>query len=295
MNRFDKAVIVLFVLATLWVVVRQSFPAYDPEAGRRPLPLSPPGAAAPREPPAERVRRPPLGDPGPLDPIFTVNAEAPKGGSVLLGTAFSVDQRGLWITARHVASEICQQLVMVVNGRATTATMAFVHPQSDITVLRTFEGTPALPLATGRPTIGETGFSFGFPTGVLGATEDTLMGRSREVHEGRFSGTTPTLTWAEMKRFPDSLTTLGGMSGGPMFNADGRVVGSVIASTIRRGRVFTASPELLRQIEHDTSLFATPPTPPPAGEVGDSADQLSDVAKALSGNSRIAKVYCKAG
>jgi serine protease Do len=294
MNRLDKAVIVLFLLATVWAVFRQNFPAYDPEAGRRPLPQAP-QAGAPPEPPGERVRRPPLSDPGPLDPIVTVNAEAPKPGSVMLGTAFSVDSRGLWITARHVANEVCQQLVMVVNGHTTTATMAFMHPESDITVLRTFEGTPALPLSTERPEVGETGFSFGFPTGVLGATEDTLMGRSREEHQGRFFGTTPTLTWAEMKRFPDSLTTLGGMSGGPMFNEDGRVVGSVIASSIRRGRVYSASPELLRQIEHDTGLFVPPPAPHPAEEVADPMEQLSDIAKALNGNSRIAKVYCKIG
>jgi S1-C subfamily serine protease len=119
---------------------------------------------------------------------------------------------------------------MVVDGRQIRASIAYQHPQADLTILRTATGKPPLPFSHDRLAVDQTGFSFGYPTGVLGATQDALMGRGRMRLGGRLSGITPTLTWAETQRFPDTLETLGGMSGGPMLDAQGRVIGIVVAA-----------------------------------------------------------------
>jgi hypothetical protein len=284
MSKLDRAV-VAFVLLILALSI---LGGHRPYYGRRPMPV-PPVTTAPAPPPAERVRRPPLAGPEPQDPLTLVKTEDVPEGKIVLGTAFSVEADGVWITARHVASAYCEKLAVVVGRRAIPATMAFVDPEADLTVLKTGEGAPAAPLATDPPQTGETGVSFGYPTNVLGATRDTLMGRSRMQLSGRLAGVAPTLTWAEAARFPDSLSTLQGMSGGPMFDAGGRVVGTVVAASERRGRVITVAPEVLTEVEDTTGLFG--PGPAPVEEVVEN-ERLDQIAEALSANSRIARVFC---
>ena len=42
------------------------------------------------------------------------------------------------------------------------------------------------------------------------------------------------------KKFPEDLTTVGGISGSPMFNAESRLVGVTVAEMVRRGTVSVA-------------------------------------------------------
>jgi serine protease Do len=315
MNRLDRAVIIaVFVLVGLVALGRHSI-VYDPGAGRRPQALPelvpfdntapppralPPGqTVTPPQPPSAqasppRVRRPLLAPLSAQDPLFEVEPDEVKSGSLLLGTAFSVDQRGVWVTARHVASNLCRQLAIFTDGRPIATSIAYVDPEMDVAVLTTHGGAPALPLESATPTVGETGYSFGYPTGVLGATQDTLMGRSRMQGSGRLSGITPTLSWAEARRIPESLDSLGGMSGGPMLDESGRVVGSVVAASERRGRVHTVAPEVLSKTGQTTRLFGTSTPSTPVQEIADRSETLGDVASDLSDGSRIAKVYCRA-
>ena len=276
------------VMAALFAVVAiMIVGAHAPDLGRRPLP--PPHArlmpssphAAPLVAP-ERVRRPPLLAPSATDPLFSVDVQVLKSGAVTLGTAFSVDSGGVWLTARHAANASCQQLVMVVDGRQMPASIAFLHPDADLAVVRTGRGAPAVPLSAGPLAIGDTGLSFGYPTGVLGATEDTLMGRTRMQLGGRLAGVGSTLTWAEGRRFPDTLETLGGMSGGPMFDESGRVIGIVVAASMRRGRLHTVAPEMLAEAQQATGLFAIGAAAAGLSEVAGHGDALPGAAAALA-------------
>ena len=312
MNRLDKAVVVLVLLFVGIAVLGRHAIVYDPGVGRRPQPLpsisqldhptpraASPGTTAPQQPPLvqaapQRVRRPPLAAPSAQDPIFEVEPDEIKSGTVLLGTAFSVDERGVWLTARHVASDLCRQLAIVADGHQVAASIAYAAPDMDVAVLTTRGGTPALQLTSGTSLVGESGYSFGYPTGVLGATEDTLMGRSRMQGTGRLVGTTPTLTWAEARRIPNSLDTLGGMSGGPMLDDSGRVIGTVVAASERRGRVHTVAPEVLSETGQASRLFSASTPSAPVQEIADRSEGLSDVATDLSDAARIVKVYCRA-
>jgi len=70
---------------------------------------------APPPPPPPAGEGLPLGPASPFDPSVIVEAPAtPEPGS---GTAFSIDERGVWITARHVVDG-CKRAAVVVARRA---------------------------------------------------------------------------------------------------------------------------------------------------------------------------------
>ena len=61
----------------------------------------------------------PLGPSSPFDPSVVV--EVPQKTDPGLGTAFSVADRGVWITARHVVEGCDQVAIVVAEGRGVAA------------------------------------------------------------------------------------------------------------------------------------------------------------------------------
>lgn len=296
MPRFFRLAI---ALAAMWIAggLGIAWLELGGAAERRPIAPAvgepPPATAAPRgpEPQPARVRRP-LPPPSGADPLLLVELEDVAPGAVSTGTAFAVGQ-GLWLTARHVANAGCRQLSLKIEGgRTYPATIRYLHQEADLALLDSaFAGDP-LTIAEGEPGQDEFGYSFGYPVGVLGATSDQLIGRSRMRLSGRLQGTAPALAWAEVSRFPDTLETVRGMSGGPMFDAAGRVVGIFAATSSRRGRNYTVAPETIRAAGRE--LAGTLPAGPrsvPAFD-GRSAPPLDRTAAALAKSGRIARVFC---
>lgn len=268
-------------------------PPIDEGDGRRPLP-APEDAAPPARSdaaPPERVRRP-LPAAAPSDPLFGVATEGLPPGEVALGTSFPVAP-GTWLTARHVANGECQRVILVVNGRKVPAQIAYLHPQADLALLKTANASgPALPLATGDIEQNEIGYTFGYPKEKLGGTQDRLLGRSRMRLSGEIDGTGPVLTWAEVARYPDDLPALSGMSGGPVFDGDGKIIGIMVAASIRRGRVHTVAPEILQATEQSFALTSASANAAPVGEIATQHASLSATASALHKSSRIVPTYC---
>ncbi|MDG1727230.1 MAG: hypothetical protein P8H57_08755 [Emcibacteraceae bacterium] len=54
--------------------------------------------------------------------------------------------------------------------------------------------------------------------------------------------------WAEKIRVPNSNESLGGISGGPILNDNGEVVGIHVAGSVRRGRSFSSLPRTINQL-----------------------------------------------
>ena len=300
MTRLDKlAIVITLALIIGFVLGHLNLPADAPDIGRRPLappqtivPGEPPQSAAPLEPAPARVRRP-LPEPSPSDPTISVNAEAIPPDAVGIGTSFPVGS-GLWLTARHVANAECQQVLVVVGRTAMPAQIRYLHPDADLALLETQRTTaPLLPIANEEIGAGDTGYSFGFPHNNLGGFEATVLGRARMQLGGRLQGTAPVLAWAENLRFPETLEALQGISGGPMLDESGDVVGIMVAVSARRGRTFSVAPEILRQVRQAFDLDTPSSAVAPVKEVVAKPVSLGDTATAMLRDSRIVPTVCK--
>ena len=203
------------------------------------------------------------------------------------GTAFAVDDRGWWITARHVADQ-CRQIKLLFPGRRGMRVNRVVqHPNADLALLHTGSVHTTLRLSTEPLYVGQNGYHVGYPQGRPGEVWSTLLGRRRMRISGRYRTNEPIVAWAERRRHPGNLPSLGGLSGGPTLDDAGRVVGALIAESNRRGRVYTTAPASVRQLvpEHQ-SLRAR------GNNVDLSPSQLLPKSEKLRREARIAKVIC---
>lgn len=288
MGGLDRIALLLLLAAIAWHVLGgDDTPLYQPRRpsigmGAPPAPPSPP-AAPPR---AEQAR--PLPPPAADDPVFHVRIDRRRGAAT--GTGFSVDGAGLWLTARHVIHE-CERVGLRHARGVARATVAWVHPRADLALLRTQGGTPPFALAAAPLALGQDGYAIGFPQGKPGAVHGRVLGRTQMQAEGRFTGRAPTIAWAERDRVPAFSGSLGGISGGPVLDARGHLVGVVVAETPRRGRFDTIAPEILAT-GAGTALPAGDPARP---ELALSARDLPDIADALRARQRIVQAVCVAG
>ncbi len=260
MGRFDRLVVLVLFLAGAWALFgerAQSPQSRRPsiEQGARPRgDTTPPPASAPSLPRSAEMAIPP---PSPIDPVFRVQVERRSGVSI--GTAFSIDPDGIWLTARHVVDG-CNQIGLRGKNGWVRASVAWLHPSADLAVLRTQGGSAAFALSSERLAPGQEGFGMGFPQGKPGAVHGRLIGRSQMQAEGRFNGRAPTVSWAELRRQPDFEGSLGGISGGPFVNDRGHIIGVMVAESPRRGRFETLAPELLISLAApDRALRRAPP------------------------------------
>ena len=244
---------------------------------------APPALPAPSATPAEG-EGPLLGPVTPFDETVTVQSpDAPFKPQA--GTAFSIAQRGRWITARHVV-EGCRQPALVVGPGKAVAADVRLAPHADIALLLTDGGPPAVPIATAEPLRkGQRGFHPGFPQGRPGEATSRLLGRETLKVTGRGARDEPVLAWAEVGRTAGLNGTLSGLSGAPVLDARGRAVGVTLAEAPRRGRIYTTAP--------DTFLPAIRGEPALTQAV--TVDNYGKAADDLRRDLRVAQVVCLSG
>lgn len=184
-----------------------------------------------------------IGPASPFDPSVVVDVPSENGPAT--GTAFSIAESGVWLTARHVV-EGCARAALVVGDGVGVATTVRVDPRGEAAVLLTEGGADPLPLALDEPLRrGQRAYHPGFPQGEPGEATSRLLGRETLVVRGRGARSEPVLVWAETGRTEGLEGTLGGLSGAPALDAQGRVVGVTIAESPRRGRIYTTAPEVV--------------------------------------------------
>ena len=202
-------------------------------------------ADAPRPPPkSSDPLGEALGPSSPFDPSVVVDVPETVGPAA--GTAFSIARSGVWMTARHVVDG-CSKAAIVVGPGTGVAVTVRIDPNGEAALLFTEGGSAPLPLGLSEPLRrGERAFHPGFPQGTPGEASSRLLGRENLVVRGHGARTEPVLVWAETGRTEGLEGTLGGLSGAPVLDAQGRVLGVTIAESPRRGRIYTTAPEVVR-------------------------------------------------
>ena len=238
--------------------------------------------------PSIRYAEPPPGSRGPETAagaqVVTIQVPEKQPST---GTAFAIGG-GWWLTARHVADG-CDSIGLVTGPRrATRAQQVVLHPNADIALLSLGLDPEPFPFLTEALQRGQNGFAIGFPQGSPGEVHAQLMGRVRLKSVGRYRTDEPILAWAERRRVPDHLPALGGLSGGPMFNERGQIIGVLVAASERRGRVMTSDPSSVRWLLDQAGLMPDPNARTMDLAVSNFVGQGDD----LRENLRVTKVIC---
>ena len=163
----------------------------------------------------------------PRDERILVKIDAPASG---IGTAFASSGDGDWVTARHVVDSCDEVGVRIASRRLLRVNRSEIYKDADLAVLKTrWEREPLATDLERRRTIGEPGFFIGFPQGKPGEVVGTLLSRGRMQVRGRYQSQEGVLIWSEVGRTRGLTGSLGGLSGGPVLDADGELIGVVAA------------------------------------------------------------------
>lgn len=275
--------IFLYLLVIVVVIIR--YAAEGGDGPRRPAPGLPSEPDTPVYVPEDAPL--PGNDRGGV--TVQLDAEVKNG----VGTAFAVDADGTYITARHVVDG-CGK-VFLIRGPRTLEPVTSVTTQQnrDFAVLHAKSLRPDyVSLSRRGPERGEDGFMMGFPQANPADVRATVIGTTEMRSVGRYRMREPVIAWVERERVPDFSGSLGGISGGPVFDGQGYVVGTVVAGAPRRGRVYTTHPRvfsdtgLLKEVEHGDAGHAL--------KGGVTRASFTTQGDRLRKGHTIAQVYCKA-
>ena len=135
-----------------------------------------------------------------------------------LGSGFIISPQGDIITNSHVVTGASEVKVKLSDGRSFVATVVGNDPMTDLALLRIDAGEllPAVTFGeTDKIRVGDEAIAVGNPFGLGGTvTTGIISAKSRNINAGPFDNFLQ--TDAAINR---------GNSGGPLFNADGQVIG----------------------------------------------------------------------
>ncbi|WP_417449134.1 S1 family peptidase [Kordiimonas sp.] len=276
--------IFLYLMIIVFIIFR--YAAEGGDSPRRPAPNLPRVTEAPVLVPDD--------SPLPGNDSRGVTVELDREVKSGVGTAFAVDAEGTFITARHVVDG-CGKLYLVRGPRQLEPVTSSVAATSrDFAVLRSESLKPDyVSLSRKSPKRGDDGYMMGFPQGKAADVRATVLGDTEMRSVGRYRMREPVLAWVERERRPTFGGSLGGISGGPVFDAEGYVVGTVVAGAPRRGRVYTTHPRVFRD-----AGFLRDADRGDAGHAlrgGVTRDDFDGKGNSLRAGRTIAQVYCEAG
>jgi S1-C subfamily serine protease len=236
-------------------------------------------------PPVPGAAGVPLPPGSPFNPKKVKKVAEPASEEV--GTAFSISDKGVWLTAAHVVKACRKTAVMVADRRGVLAKV-FTTPDSDVAVLKTEGGAPPLPLAPGGPERGARAYHPGFPQGRPGEAATRFLGPA--VLEGRKRGShgQTVLAWAEVGRTEALKGGLAGLSGAPVLDRTGQVIGVTLAEAPRRARIYSSTPAAIR------AALAAAKVAPSGFARGQAitTDNYGRMADSLRRDVRVAQVVC---
>lgn len=151
-----------------------------------------------------------------------------SNGQVTIGSGFIYDNQGHVVTAHHVIEELTDIYVVFPDGRMSPANLIGSSDLSDVAVLKLERAIDVSPLEmadSGAITVGEPVMTIGSPFDLSGTVTAGIIS---QVNRFEGIGDEEDSRWiANLVQF-DAPANFGN-SGGPLFNADGLVVGLIIA------------------------------------------------------------------
>ena len=216
----------------------------------------------------------------------TINVDPVVGpGAPKTATAFAVSAADGWITASRPLARCAKAAILLGDGLAVEAKIAARSGETARLVTRGPAAT-ALPLAPPRSAqAGEYGFAVGWADGRPGEIALKLVGRATLQSGGHGRTPEPVLAWALVGRTRGLHGVLDGLDGGPVLDAEGRVVGVLLRQERRRGRFYTTMPESLAALLPKAQAEAAPGQPVTPSNYGRAADSLRR-------DLRVAQVRC---
>lgn len=185
-----------------------------------------------------------LAPPSRFDEQVLIQASSPRDG---VGTAFAVNDEGYWLTARHVVDGCRNVGLFVRTGTYIAAEDIMIDPQFDLALIRTKHSPSPVQLNLSDDLrVGVEGFHVGFPQGKPGEAVTRLHSRANMLTSGIRKSRESVLMWSELGRTRGLDGTLGGISGGPVYDEAGAVRGVILAESPRRGRIYSAAPDTIK-------------------------------------------------
>jgi len=219
--------------------------------------------------------------------FFGKSRRAPRAG---IGTAFAIDDKGRWLTARHVVDGCDEVGILFGPNTYVPARSVETDDSRDLAIITTDRSpNPAVIELDAQLTVGQSGFHVGYPQGRPGEVSSRLLSRSKLISRGYRRGEEPVLAWVEMGRTRGLVGSLGGLSGGPVFDKDGKVRGVIVAESPRRGRIYTAAP---RAIADFLELRGITPLTAGSNQAAFSASTYGSAADYARRNLQVVKVAC---
>ncbi|MCW9032828.1 MAG: DegQ family serine endoprotease [Rhodospirillales bacterium] len=136
-----------------------------------------------------------------------------------LGSGFIIDEKGFVVTNNHVIANAAEITVVLHDGTSLKAKLVGTDPETDIAVLKVDPKGHKFSVATfgdsDKARVGDWVIAIGNPFG-LGSTVTAgiISARGRDINAGRYDDFIQT-----------DASINKGNSGGPLFNADGEVIG----------------------------------------------------------------------
>ncbi|MCA9013610.1 MAG: trypsin-like peptidase domain-containing protein, partial [Planctomycetaceae bacterium] len=169
--------------------------------------------------------------------LVVVRATDRTGDESGFGAGFAVDQPGLIATARHVIGDGRDFIVELPDGSAAKVIEVFASSsQLDLAIIR-IDSTSLPPLALFTADVPEQ-----LPLIALGHP----LGRRNQLARGKYSGEHEI---DGIRMLELAMPIEPGNSGGPVLNAEGRVIGLVTMKSSVRDRIgYALSAKLIRQL-----------------------------------------------
>lgn len=154
--------------------------------------------------------------PGPF--AFGPQQADPQAKVEGLGSGFIIDKSGYIVTNNHVIDGADDIKVTLTDGRELSAKLIGTDPQTDLALLKV-EPKDALPVVdfadSDKARVGDWVVAIGSPFGLGGSvTAGIISARGRDIHSGPYD---------DYLQIDAPINS--GNSGGPVINAEGRVVG----------------------------------------------------------------------